>query len=173
MELDSFHSAGAQNFEVVPRFLEKFIHKSLHRNFGTSSLPSFNLCLVTVLVDFSDWCVFLFCYVQCGQKIYLHQNISFLPLLLLQILEQRQALYAMEHSSPLSVAQHGDVLSISLEEFIQPVVHNRVRIPQSVVCGFSQQLGKWAFVWGLSYQLSAWDRVRLPASLDSVKIKWW
>jgi hypothetical protein len=61
MELASFHSSGAQNFEVAPRFLEKFMHKSLHQNFGTPSLLSFNLLLVTVLINFSAQIVVYFC----------------------------------------------------------------------------------------------------------------
>jgi len=61
MELDSSHSSGAQNFEAAPRFLEKFIHKSLHQNFGTPSLLSFNRCLVTGLVDFSVQTDVYFC----------------------------------------------------------------------------------------------------------------
>jgi len=60
MELASFHSSGAQNFEVAPRFLEKFMHKSLHQNFGTPSLLSFNLRLVTVLIDFSVMLLHIF-----------------------------------------------------------------------------------------------------------------
>jgi hypothetical protein len=45
------YSSCAQNFEVAPRFLEKIMHKSRHQNFGTLSVPSFNLRLATVLID--------------------------------------------------------------------------------------------------------------------------
>jgi hypothetical protein len=61
MELASFQSSGAQNFEVALRFLEKFMHKSLQQNFGTPSLLSCNLRLVTVLIDFSVQTLVYFC----------------------------------------------------------------------------------------------------------------
>jgi len=60
MELALFHSSVALNFEVAPRFLQKFMHKSLHQNFGTPLL-SFNLRLVTVLIDFSVQTFVYFC----------------------------------------------------------------------------------------------------------------
>jgi len=84
MELALIHSSVAQNFEVAPRFLQKFMHKSLHQNFGTPLL-SFNLRLVKVLIDFSVQTLAYFCSgrYRAGKKIDLHQNASFLPLLFL------------------------------------------------------------------------------------------
>ena len=129
------------------------MHKPLHQNLGTPPL-SFNLrdsvdrLQCPTAVYFCENGTELAKKLICTQTLHSFQFCSYK-------LEQRQALYVKKQSSPLSVAQHGDVLSRSLEEFIQPVVHNRVRIPETVVCGFNQQLGKWGFVWGLSYQLSA------------------
>jgi len=81
MKLALFHSFGALNFEVAPRFLQKFIHESLHQNFGTPLL-SFKLRLVTVLIDFSVQTPAYFCSARywADKKIDLHQSASFLPL---------------------------------------------------------------------------------------------
>jgi hypothetical protein len=64
MELASFHSSGAQDFEVAPRYLEKIMHISLLQNFGSPSLLSFNFRLVTVLVD--SRVLFLYIFVLKG-----------------------------------------------------------------------------------------------------------
>jgi len=60
MKLALFHSSGVLNFEMAPRFLQKIMHSSLRQNFGTPLL-SFNIRLVTLLIDFSVQTLIYFC----------------------------------------------------------------------------------------------------------------